>query len=61
MNPGESVVIGIVGGLISVFGVPLFDKLKIDDPVGALTVHGLGGIWVRKLFEKLYPEASPIN
>ena len=46
MNPGESVVIGIVGGLISVFGVPLFDKLKIDDPVGALSVHGLAGIWV---------------
>ena len=46
VRPWEAVVIGIVGGVIVVNGIPLFDKLRIDDPVGALSVHGLGGFWV---------------
>ena len=37
--------VGIVGGIIVVFAVPFFDKLKIDDPVGALSVHLVAGIW----------------
>ena len=37
--------VGIVGGIIVVFMVPFFDKLKIDDPVGALSVHLAAGIW----------------
>ncbi|KAK4294579.1 hypothetical protein Pmani_032810 [Petrolisthes manimaculis] len=41
----EALIIGIVGGLISVIGMPLFDKLHIDDPVGATSVHGICGIW----------------
>ncbi|RXK13528.1 ammonium transporter [Halarcobacter mediterraneus] len=36
---------GIVGGALVVFAVPFFDKLKIDDPVGALSVHLVAGIW----------------
>lgn len=36
---------GIVGGALVVFAVPLWDKLKIDDPVGALSVHLVAGIW----------------
>ncbi|MFT4049780.1 MAG: ammonium transporter [Solirubrobacterales bacterium] len=40
-----AVVIGLVAGVIVVLGVLLFDKLKIDDPVGALSAHGLAGIW----------------
>ena len=36
----------MVGGIVSVLGVALFDKYKIDDPVGALSVHGIAGIWV---------------
>jgi Amt family ammonium transporter len=36
---------GIVGGAIVVFAVPFFDKLRIDDPVGALSVHLVAGIW----------------
>ncbi len=39
------ILIGAVGGVIVVFGVSFFDKLKIDDPVGALSVHLLNGIW----------------
>jgi Amt family ammonium transporter len=38
-------IVGIVGGLLVVLAVPFFDKLKIDDPVGALSVHLVAGIW----------------
>jgi len=37
--------VGIVGGLLVVVAVPMFDKVKIDDPVGALSVHLVAGIW----------------
>ena len=39
------ILIGSVGGILVVIGVALFDKLRIDDPVGALSVHLLNGIW----------------
>ena len=42
---GSSVLIGGVGGLIVVVAIPLLDKLKIDDVVGAIPVHLLAGIW----------------
>jgi len=38
-------LIGAVGGALVVFAVPLFDKLRLDDPVGALSVHLVNGIW----------------
>ena len=37
--------IGAIGGALVVWAVPFFDKLKIDDPVGALSVHLVNGIW----------------
>ena len=37
--------IGAVGGTIVVFSIVALDKLKIDDPVGAISVHGVVGIW----------------
>jgi len=40
-----SLLIGGVGGVIVVFAVPLLDKLKIDDVVGAIPVHLFAGIW----------------
>ena len=40
-----SFIDGIVGGALVVFAVPFFDKLRIDDPVGALSVHLVAGIW----------------
>ena len=40
-----SLWIGAVGGVIVVFAVPMLDKLKIDDVVGAIPVHLLAGIW----------------
>ena len=40
-----SMIIGAVGGLIVVPSIVLLDKLRIDDPVGAISVHGVAGIW----------------
>ncbi len=39
------ILIGVIGGALVVVAVPLFDKLKMDDPVGALSVHLVNGIW----------------
>ncbi len=39
------ILIGAIGGALVVWAVPLFDKLKMDDPVGALSVHLINGIW----------------
>ena len=44
-DPLWSIIIGAIGGVIVVFAVPLLDKLKIDDVVGAIPVHLLAGIW----------------
>ena len=40
-----SLIVGSIGGIIVVLAVPLWDKIKIDDPVGALSVHLVAGIW----------------
>lgn len=39
------ILIGAIGGALVAFFVPFFDRLKIDDPVGALSVHLVNGIW----------------
>jgi Amt family ammonium transporter len=44
-TPGVATLIGAVGGLIVVFSIVLLDRLRIDDPVGAISVHGTVGIW----------------
>ncbi len=44
-SPIWAIIIGGVGGVIVVFTVPLLDKLKIDDVVGAIPVHLIAGIW----------------
>lgn len=44
-SPLESTIIGAVGGILVVFAIVLLDKLKIDDPVGAISVHGVVGMW----------------
>jgi Amt family ammonium transporter len=41
----SSVVIGLVAGVLVVFSVLFFDRVKIDDPVGALSVHLVNGVW----------------
>lgn len=44
-SPLIAIFIGAVGGVIVVFAVPMLDRLKIDDVVGAIPVHLLSGIW----------------
>jgi Amt family ammonium transporter len=41
----EATLIGMVGGVIVVFSILTLDKLRIDDPVGAISVHGVVGLW----------------
>jgi Amt family ammonium transporter len=45
VSPGSSIVIGAVAGSLVVFSVLFFDRIKIDDPVGAISVHGVNGAW----------------
>jgi len=43
--PWAAIVIGLIGGVIVVMGTLLLDRIRIDDPVGAVPVHGLNGVW----------------
>jgi ammonium transporter, Amt family len=45
VSVGSSAVIGLIAGVLVVFAVLMFDKLKIDDPVGALSVHLVNGVF----------------
>ena len=45
MGVNSSIIIGLIGGGLIVLAVVFFDKIKIDDPVGAISVHLVGGIW----------------
>jgi len=45
VEPWAACLIGLSSGVIVVLGVELLDKLQIDDPVGAVPVHGMCGIW----------------
>ena len=45
VTPLGALIIGAVAGVLVVFAVLFFDKIKIDDPVGAVSVHGVCGMW----------------
>ncbi|WP_431156637.1 ammonium transporter [Winogradskyella poriferorum] len=45
MSPTDAIIIGAVAGALIVFAVSFIDKLKLDDPVGAIAVHLICGIW----------------
>lgn len=45
VSVGSSFFIGAIAGVFVVFAVMMFDKIKIDDPVGALSVHLVCGVW----------------
>ncbi len=55
---GAATLIGAVGGILVVLAVPFFDKLKIDDVVGALSVHLVCGVWGTLAVPITNPEAS---
>lgn len=44
-SPLSATLIGAVGGVIVVCSIVGLDRLKIDDPVGAISVHGVVGVW----------------
>ena len=45
VNPMGAAIIGIVAGVLVVYAVFFFDNIGVDDPVGAISVHGINGIW----------------
>lgn len=45
MSPTDAILIGAIAGAIIVFAVSFVDKLKLDDPVGAIAVHLICGVW----------------
>jgi Amt family ammonium transporter len=45
VTPTSAIIIGAAAGVIVVFSVMFFDKIKVDDPVGAVSVHGVCGAW----------------
>ena len=45
MSPTDAILIGGIAGALIVFAVSLIDKLKLDDPVGAIAVHLICGVW----------------
>ncbi|RCL46199.1 MAG: ammonium transporter [Candidatus Thioglobus sp.] len=44
-TPLLATLIGAIGGIIVVFSIVTMDKFKLDDPVGAISVHGVCGVW----------------
>ena len=45
VTPGSAILIGLIAGVLVVFAVLFFDKIRVDDPVGAVSVHGVCGAW----------------
>ncbi|WP_159021791.1 ammonium transporter [Formosa sp. L2A11] len=45
MSPTDAIIIGAIAGTLIVFAVSFIDKIKLDDPVGAIAVHLICGIW----------------
>jgi Amt family ammonium transporter len=45
VSPTSSIIIGAIAGILVVFSVIMFDRIKVDDPVGAISAHGVCGAW----------------
>lgn len=45
ISPMNAIYVGLISGMLVVFSIIFFDKIKIDDPVGAISVHLTCGIW----------------
>ncbi len=64
ITPWSAVLVGAIAGVIVVISVLVFDKIRIDDPVGAVSVHGVCGIWgtlAVGIFGKEELAAEPIS
>lgn len=44
-HPWEALLVGCIGSILANCTVPLLDRLRVDDPVGAIAVHGAGSVW----------------
>ena len=45
VSPGSSIIIGLIAGILYVEAVAFFDRIKVDDPVGAVSCHAVNGVW----------------
>ena len=45
VSPLSSIIIGFIAGILYVFSVSFFDRIKVDDPVGAVSCHAINGVW----------------
>jgi len=61
VGPGASIFIGLVAGLIVVVSILAFDRAKIDDPVGAISVHGVCGIYGTVVIAFFNPDISLVS
>lgn len=60
LSAWEAVAAGAIGGVIVVFSILFLDKIRIDDPVGAISVHGTVGIWGTLAVAIFSPSAANI-
>lgn len=60
-SPFGAILIGGVGGAIAVFAVPLLDRFKIDDVVGAIPVHLIAGVWGTLIVPASNPDTSYVT
>jgi len=58
VSPLSAVAIGAIAGVLVVFAINFFDQMKIDDPVGAISVHGVCGVWGTLAVGIFTPQAS---
>ncbi len=45
VGPNGAIIIGLIAGVLVDVAVVVIDKMRIDDPVGAIAVHGINGLW----------------
>jgi Amt family ammonium transporter len=57
LSPSAAIVVGFAGGIFYIIGTTLLDKYKLDDVVGAVAVHGCGGVW-GSLAVALFPQGE---
>jgi Amt family ammonium transporter len=57
-SPGIATAIGATGGLLVVIAIITLDKMRLDDPVGAISVHGVVGIWALLAVPLTNPDAN---
>lgn len=58
LTPRAAIIVGLIAGILVVFSIIFFDKIKIDDPVGAISVHGVCGVF-GTLAVALFGSAAP--